>query len=115
MNAAANAIEKQMQDPPHEVTAEIANPSLSKEGADPSGEKMKVRRSFFLRVTCRSCPATGVATRAGSGSFSLLRAEARIGAFFEVVEPPSQCACRRRPMHPHRASPQAVRRLGLRR
>ncbi|GAA5995131.1 uncharacterized protein JCM10292_004554 [Rhodotorula paludigena] len=41
MNAAANAIEKQMQDPPHEVTAEIVNPSLSKEGAEPSGEKMK--------------------------------------------------------------------------
>ncbi|BGP36635.1 hypothetical protein JCM10449v2_000536 [Rhodotorula kratochvilovae] len=41
MNAAAKALERTMDDPPVEVTAEINNPSQRTDGADPSGEKMQ--------------------------------------------------------------------------
>ncbi|BGP21510.1 alcohol dehydrogenase [Rhodotorula toruloides] len=41
MNAGANALEKNMQSPPTGIHAGIANPSLQKKGADPSGDKMK--------------------------------------------------------------------------
>lgn len=43
MNAAANALERTMEDPKTSITAEINNPSQKTEGADPSGEKMLVR------------------------------------------------------------------------
>lgn len=48
MNAAANTLEKNMQSPPTTTQAGIANPSIQKEGADSSGDKMKVRRRFSL-------------------------------------------------------------------
>ncbi|KAJ8297049.1 Zinc-type alcohol dehydrogenase-like protein [Rhodotorula toruloides] len=41
MNAAANTLENNMQSPPTGIHAGIANPSLQKEGADSSGDKMK--------------------------------------------------------------------------
>lgn len=44
MNAAANTLENNMQSPPTGIQAGIANPSLQKEGADSSGDKMKVSR-----------------------------------------------------------------------
>lgn len=47
MNAAANTLENNMQSPPTGIQAGIANPSLQKEGADSSGDKMKVSRRFL--------------------------------------------------------------------
>ncbi|GAA6047833.1 hypothetical protein JCM3770_004665 [Rhodotorula araucariae] len=41
MNAAAKGLERTMDDPPHDITAEINNPSQRTDGADPSGEMMK--------------------------------------------------------------------------
>ncbi|GAA5917216.1 hypothetical protein JCM8208_002639 [Rhodotorula glutinis] len=40
MNAAANAIERTMEDPKTSIHNEISNPSIQTEGADPSGEEM---------------------------------------------------------------------------
>ena len=56
MNAAAKALERTMDDPPVEVTAEINNPSQRTDGADPSGEKMQVR----ARNSGSSCAASEV-------------------------------------------------------
>ncbi|GAA5833942.1 hypothetical protein JCM9279_004167 [Rhodotorula babjevae] len=40
MNAAANALERTMEDPKISIHGEISNPSIQTEGADPSGEEM---------------------------------------------------------------------------
>jgi len=48
MNAAANALERTMEDPKIAIHGEITNPSIQTEGADPSGEEMIVRPLLLL-------------------------------------------------------------------
>ena len=51
MNAAANALERTMEDPKIAIHGEITNPSIQTEGADPSGEEMIVRPLLLLLLS----------------------------------------------------------------